>query len=498
MARIKVFLSILFVTAATVSDCSAATQKNVLFIVADDLRPELPAFKGSDTIVKTPNLDKLAAKSLVLKSAYVQQSVCGPSRTSALTSRRPDTTLVYDLDTYWRTDGGGDFSTIPQYFKDNGYRTAGLGKLFHPGSASGFDDPPSWSDTYFHAPNKRKWVIDDSWQSVTAAEELAQPLPDTQLADEAIIKLADMSTDALSGVQPFFLSLGFYKPHLPFVFPEDYLNWYPEVDVSLPDNPYAPVDMPDAAWEVYSELLNYDDITGTGAINTTLPDAKTLELRRAYYATISYVDAQVGRVLDELERLGLENDTIIAFWGDHGFSLGEHGEWCKKTNFEDAVKAPLMLRVPGDTDAGVVSERLVEFVDLFPSIVEAASLNQIAQCPTDSSLVAVCTEGTSFIPLISDPTRAWKDAAFSQNSATTNGINAMGYTIKTTDFRYTEWVKFNKRTHTMNWNKVYDVELYDHRIDPEENINRASDSTYAADITTLSNILHNGWRNAVP
>ncbi|KAK6175679.1 hypothetical protein SNE40_014081 [Patella caerulea] len=479
----------------------AEPQKNVLFLVVDDLRPELSAFKGDQTIVISPNIDQLAAKSLVLKSAYVQQSICGPSRTSLLTGRRPDTTLVYDLNTYWRT-AGGDFTTIPQYFKENGYRTAGLGKLFHPGyEASRNDDPISWTDAYYHPPDKKFWATDESWKAVTEAEYQANPLPDTQIADEAISRLNDMVSDALDGTQPFFLSVGFHKPHLPFVFPEEYLDWYPESDIKLPDNPYAPVDMPDAAWSVYGELIAYTDINNllvTGDINTTIPDSKTIELRRAYYATISYIDGEIGRILEELEYLGLSNNTIVSFFGDHGFSLGEHGEWCKKTNFEDAVHAPMMLHVPGETDGGIVSEKLIEFVDIFPSLVDAAGLPSLELCPEDSSNNATCTEGSSFLPLIDDPDRTWKSGAFSQVQVRINGKNAMGYTIRTEDFRYTEWVRFNTKTNTMNWKQVYGVELYDHRIDPKENVNRATDSNYDTDIVTLSTMLHQGWRYSQP
>lgn len=265
---------------------------NVLFLVSDDMRPEINAFIGPDfpsTIhprMHTPSLDTLYSKSLVLKRAYVQQAVCSPSRTSLLTGRRPDTTHVYDLYNYFR-DVGGNFTTIPQYFKENGYLSAGMGKIFHPGHASNNDDPLSWNVPYYHAPNLDMWdAKNSSWLAVSKEDRLKHPLPDEQIANQAKMMLKQLAPAAKSGEKPFFLAVGFHKPHLPFVFPAEYLDLYPESSIHLPDNQFAPNHMPSIAWSNYGELRSYSDIArlhSTGLPNTTLPATTVKELRRAYY-----------------------------------------------------------------------------------------------------------------------------------------------------------------------------------------------------------------------
>ena len=481
---------------------SVQSKKNVLFLVADDLRPQLGVYSGSSAPssvhppMHTPALDALAGKSLLLKRAYVQQAVCSPSRTSLLTGRRPDTTHVYDLETYFR-DIGNNFTTIPQYFKNNGYRTIGMGKIFHSGSASGFDDPISWTDPYFRGKQPKEYHQDGlSWNAIPESEWSTNPLEDTQVANRAIEMLRDVSTKAISGEEPFFLAVGMKKPHLPFVFPDTYLQYYPTDSISLPPNPYAPNDMPRIAWTKYAELRSYTDIENlgiSGDVNTTMPDSKTLELRRAYYSAVSYIDYELGRVISELESLGLVDNTIISFWGDHGWQLGEHGEWCKQTNFEIANHAPMMIHVPGLTDNGVVTEQLTEFVDLFPTLVDAAELPALTLCPSNSENIEVCTEGASLLPLMSDPNANWKTAAFSQYPR--RGITVMGYSIRTDRYRYTEWPKFEgSPVYTPDWNSLIAVELYDHQDDPEENANLASDPQYEEIRQQLSDRLRSGWR----
>ena len=291
------------------------------------------------------------------------------------------------------------------------------------------------------------------------------------------------------------------------VFPESFLDYYPEDDISLPDsdNIAVPTDFPNIAWHRCSGLKKYDDIKATGWVgkqNELFPNATAIALRRAYYASVSYIDSLVGQVVDKLTDLGIENDTIIAFWGDHGFHLSEHSEWCKTSNFELALQAPMMIHIPGETDSGIETDALVEFVDLFPTLVEAANLTQLPLCPTDSSSTALCREGDSLIPLISNPTPGtgqWKNASFSQVKTThKNGNSVMGYSIRTDQFRYTEWVLFNDTTNTPDWNTVYDTELYDHDTDQYENTNQAGNSSYSSYITQLSEDLQDGWRDARP
>ena len=262
-----------------------------------------------------------------------------------------------------------------------------------------------------------------------------KPLPDEQTAQHAINVLRELHQ---SPDTPFFLAVGFHKPHLPFVFPEEYLEYYPLDSIKVPDNQYAPVNMPDIAWSAYGELRNYHDIAklkATGGINTTLPADTVRHLRRAYYSALSFTDFLIGQLLFELRSLELEQNTIVSFWGDHGWQLGEHGEWCKHTNFELATHAPMMVHVPGLTDHGIVTEQLTEYVDLFPTLVEVAELPPLDLCPEDSSKVAVCCEGTSLVPLMKVEKTEWKKAVFSQYP---REGNHMGYTMRTEQFRYTE------------------------------------------------------------
>ena len=481
--------------------CSQA-KKNVLFIVSDDMRPNINTYEGPDfpapvhPKMHTPNLDALAARSLLLKKAYVSQAVCSPSRTSLLTGRRPDTTHVYNLHDYFRTVGG-NYTTIPEYFKQNGYKSIGMGKVFHPGHASNNDDPPSWTAPYFHAPNFRFWDTKNvSWKAVDKETRHKMPLPDEQIAEHAIKNIKEL---AKTPDQPFFLAAGFHKPHLPFVFPEEFFEYYPEDSIRLPDNPYAPVNMPDVAWHDCTGLRGFKDIHAlhtTGAINTTFPDKVVLELRRAYYSALSFTDFLLGEVIKSLEEHGLAENTIISFWGDHGWQLGEHDEWCKQTNFELATHAPMMIHIPGVTDHGIVTEELTEFVDLFPTLVEATGLPPLPLCPEDSTKTELCREGTSLMPLMSNSRPPWKERVFSQYP---RQDEYMGYTMRTADFRYTEWVDFKfAPNYKPNWDKNVGIELYDHRIDPQENWNHAGEKKYKDIQAQLRQQLRAGWRDALP
>lgn len=484
-----------------------SARKNVLFFAVDDLRPELNCFEGSDfpspvhPPMHTPNIDSLASKSLLLKRAYVQQAVCSPSRTSLLTGRRPDTTHIYDLVHYFRKLGG-NFTTIPEYFKLNGYISAGMGKIFHPGSASGGDDPISWTLPYFHA-TKYGWENKNkSWDAIPDEKLIDKPLVDFQIAQQADKTLKMFSEGGEHEGTPFFIAVGFHRPHLPFVFPESFLKYYPDENIRLPPNPYAPVNMPEVAWSSYGELRAYGDqskLNASGMINTTLPMKDVRALRRAYYSAVSWTDSLVGYVLQQLQKYGFENNTIISFWGDHGWQLGEHGEWCKHTNFELATHAPMMIHVPGKTDNGIVTEKLTEFVDLFPTLVDAAELGPMPLCPVNSSQIAFCREGESLMSLIQNPSAPWKDAVFSQYPRHQNGVDIMGYSICTARFRYTEWAKFTYAPeYQPDWGQIYGLELYDHQFDPQENMNKALEPEFAAIRQVLSKQLHEGWRAALP
>ncbi|XP_045187718.2 iduronate 2-sulfatase-like [Mercenaria mercenaria] len=481
-----------------------AERKNVLFLMIDDLRPQLNAYSGDNfpssvsPQMVTPNIDKLANQSLLLQRAYVQQAQCSPSRASLLTGRRPDTTHVYDLTANFR-EVGGNFTTIPQYFKQQRYKSVGMGKIFHPHNDTISDDPISWSEPFFHGVANHENNA-RSWEAVPESNLTLRPLRDRQLADKAIETIRDIAN--ATGDENFFLAVGFRKPHEPFVFPESFLSTYPENLINLPRNQYAPESMPEVAWSTYNGLRRYDDIAlynATGDINTTLPEDVVKELRRAYYCAVTWIDSLVGEIIDELETQGLLNDTIISLVGDHGYQLGEHGEWGKRTNFELSTHAPMMIRIPNVTDAGIQSEQLVEFVDLFPTLVEAAGLGTIPRCSNTSSTTELCHEGSSLMPLVENPDIPIKEAAFSQTpSPYPSSGRVMGYTMRTEQYRYTEWPAFRYDPHyTPNWKKLSGVELYDHEVDPDENINRADDDAYTDIKTNLSLQLRQGWMDAI-
>ena len=509
--------------------------KNVLFIAIDDLRPELGTY-GHDQ-VKTPNIDTLASKSLVFERAYCQVAVCSPSRTSVLTGRRPDTNHVWKIaaDEYWRMYTNA--TTIPQYFKEYGYISIGMGKIFHPGAANGNDDSEySWSPEglpYYHSP-LQIWSdvnLTSSWWAFEGFED--NQLPDGQIADRAISVLDQLYLNRSHGDErPFFLAVGFHKPHLPFFALAKYYDLYPAVsEIKLAENPDAPKDMPDIAWstariERYKDIIevlpnafecNTNPDISIHSKDCRFPDEKAQELRRAYYACISYTDAQVGRVLQQLEEKGFADNTVIVLWADHGWQLGEHNEWAKFTNFEDATHVPFLIRVPGVTDEGMRTQALVELIDIFPSVVELAEIKPIPICPEGKHNLLSCVEGSSVVPLLKNPQQQWKKGAFSQFPRPSSGLkeipdhppfdsehgeNVMGYTVRVDEYRFTEWVRFNRTTAKPNWNDVWGTELYNHTQPTvffnDENINMANDTQMKPTIDELRKLLHAGWRAALP
>ena len=511
---------------------SAAKQMNVLFFAVDDLRPELGTYGYS--MIKSPNIDDLASKSMVFERAYCQVAVCSPSRASLLTGRRPDTNHVWKIaaDEYWRMYTNA--TTIPQYFKENGYISIGMGKIFHPGAPSGNDDVKySWSPEglpYFHA--KEPSANGTSWHSFEDYKD--DQLQDGLIADNAISVLQALKQNETKGDdRPFFVAVGFHKPHLPFYAPSKYFDLYPSADeTELPPNPDPPKDMPDVAWSVWGELRSYTDIKKlfVGDNCTTdaqasifgkqcrLPDSITRELRRAYYSCISFTDAQIGRVIQELEKQGFADNTIIVLWADHGWQLGEHGEWCKHTNFEDATHVPFLLHVPGVTDKGMRSTALVELIDIFPTLTELAGIKQPPVCPENNKDILACVEGTSVVPLLKDPDQKWKKAAFSQYARPDAGLetipghpsfppnehgeSVMGYTIRVDNYRFTDWYRFNRTTAKPDFNNIWDTELYDHTNPAsffnDENENLAKKPEMKSVVEELRNIVQAGWRNAVP
>lgn len=461
-------------------------RRNVLFIAVDDLRPSLGCYGAP--VVQTPSLDRLAARGTVFTRAYCQQAVCSPSRTSLLTGRRPDTTQVYDLQTHFRKHLP-NVVTLPEHFKANGYHTEGMGKIYH----GGLDDPQSWSVPHWN-PKGKQYLTEASdrlLQEIDAAGQAAgvelkqwrekhrgpaweaPDVPDNALSDG---RICDHAVEALQRLQgrPFFLGVGFLKPHLPFIAPKRYYDLYDPARIALADNPFAPQDAPQYALSSWGELRAYHAMPAQGPVD----DATARQLIHGYYAATSYVDAQVGRLLDELQRLALLDSTVIVLWGDHGWQLGEHGMWCKHTNYETSVWSPLLVSVPGQRPARC--QALVEFVDLYPSLCELCGL------PATEGL-----EGCSFAPLLADPARPWKTAAFSQYPRSIPGHGpAMGHSLRTDRYRFTEWRARN--------DNFCEYELYDHQADPKENVNLARRPEQAELVKQLAAQLQAGWQGALP
>lgn len=478
-------------------------QYNVLFFAVDDLRPELGCFDKS--YMKTPHIDSLAEQGMVFLHAYCQQAVCNPSRASLLTGLRPQSTNIYDLKTHFRKYIP-DVVTLPQYFKQHGYHTQGLSKIFH----GGLDDPQSWSTPHWKP--KAATYIDEKIVAqleadIAAAKARGQVLvkypietdpetgtvlklssrkavhgpvwegpdcPDNQLVDG---KTADKAIELLNEYQgmgqPFFLAVGFIRPHLPFVAPKRYFDLYPPDSIPLAQNQAVPEGAPKCAFPWPEEPRVYIDVPEEGP----LPESKQREMIRAYFACASYIDALVGKIVAELERLGLRDNTIICLWGDHGWHLGENSVWGKMTNFEMSTHSPLIISAPLQSNKGTRTTALVEFVDIFPTLCELCGL------PRPEGL-----EGTSLVPLMEDPDRPWKEAAFSQDNSRRNGI--MGFSMRTERYRYTEWMSPE--------DDLVGRELYDHRQDPGETVNLAVDAEYGVLVERLSKMLHAGWKAVIP
>ncbi len=439
-------------------------RQNVLFITIDDLRPQLGCY--GDVQAKTPHIDALAKRGTVFERAYCQQALCGPSRTSFLTGLRPDTTKVHDIETHFRKTVPNAV-TLPQLFKQNGYYTRGFYKVFH---LAGFDpgignlnDPPSWSAPHVlpkksvYGPDGAK-LLADAYARLAASgkkasytdipRSVALEAPDVADSDLSDGEMADAVIAELEAKrnEPFFLAAGFYKPHLPHVAPKRYWDLYDPAKLKLPANQYAPEDSP--AWAVNgnAELRSYTDIPDEGPIDEVLGR----RILHGYLASVSYVDAQVGRLLQALDRLRLRGNTTVVLLGDHGYQIGEHGMWSSKhTNFETSCRVPLIVSAPGYRPGR--SRSLAELVDVYPTLAEIAKLTPPKEL-----------EGKSFVPVLRDPRRQHKPAAYSQYPRG----GRMGRSVRTARYRYTEWTKPSATAPDA-------IELYDHFTDPEENRNVA-------------------------
>jgi uncharacterized sulfatase len=457
MKLLRLLCCLAFVSQATPLMAKDAPRKlNVLFIAIDDLTCALGCYGHPE--VSSPNLDSFARESVRFDRAYCQFPLCNPSRSSLLSGYRPDKTRIFGNGVRIR-ERFPDIVTLPQLFKNNGYFSGRIGKIFHYGvpdmiGTSGRDDPPSWLQVV----NPRGRDKDDekdvinftSWNknlgaslSWMQAKGTDEEQTDGKVAAETI-KMIEEHKDG-----PFFIACGFYRPHVPDIATKKYFDMYPPDKITLPVEPPGHVtNIPSVALTV--KPANYG-----------LDDLKLRTFKGAYYAATSFVDAQFGKVLDTVKRLGLENNTVIVVWSDHGWNLGEHGQWQKMLLFEESAHVVLMIRAPGAKGNGKVCPRTVELVDLYPTLAALCGLT-----PPEG------LEGTSLQPLLRNPKASWKLPAFTQ---VTRKGGIMGRSIRTEKWRYTEWAAGKDGR-----------ELYDHDADPHEYNNLATDPKFSKVVAQLS------------
>ena len=442
---------------------SAAEKLNVLFIAVDDMNNDLGCYGHPD--VKSPNIDRLAKAGTRFDKAYCQFPLCSPSRTSIMTGLRPDATRTYDLEYHFRKHLP-DAVTLSQLFKNNGYFAARVGKIYHYGNpgqigTNGLDDEASWTERV--NPKGREKAEENLLTNFTPKRGLGSSLSfqraegtdeeqtDGMVATETI-KLLEKHKDG-----PFFIAAGFYRPHCPYVAPKKYFDLYPIEKVNVPKGPFDEVkNVPKAALSSTSPWPWYG-----------VTEQQSRESLQAYHATISFVDAQVGRLLDAVEKLGLADHTIIVFWSDHGYHVGEHGLWKKQSLFEGSARVPMIISAPGQKTKGGVSSRTVELVDLYPTLADLAGLEPPANLA-----------GASLRPLLDKPDAERSRPAFTQ---VWRG-SFSGHSVRTERHRYTEWADGKQG-----------AELYDYETDPGELHNLAIQPEHAATVAELKELVQKNW-----
>ncbi len=445
----------------------ASTRPNVLLVCVDDLKPLLGCY--GDPRVKSPNIDRLAARGVLFERAFCNQAVCAPSRNALMTGLRPSSIGIYDLGTHFRR-GVPEAVTVAQYFRKHGYRTEAMGKIMHVGHGN-FEDASSWTVPHWR-PRGGGYALKESQavvqRELAAARERGVPesriagssrgpptecadVPDDTYGDGLIAAEAVRRLEAAAKKpdEPFFIAVGFLKPHLPFVAPKKYWDLYRKDDFPLPALRHPPEGAPEFAPTTWGELRQYSDIPATGP----LTDDLIRHLIHGYHAAVSFMDAQLGRVLDALDATGLAKNTVVVLWGDHGWHLGDHGMWCKHTNYEQAARIPFIVAAPGVGKAGMKTGALAETVDLYPSLCELAGL------PMPAGL-----DGSSFVAALKDPSAKTKDAVF---HVYPRGA-LMGRAVRTARYRLVEWKKPGDPAESAV------LELYDYERDPSEPRNFAA------------------------
>lgn len=476
----------LLICSLLVIGTSQAQDRNVLFIAVDDLKPLIGVY--GDAMAITPNIDRLAAMGVTFTNAHCQQAVCAPSRASLLTGLRPDLTEVWDLKTMMR-DRNPDIVTLPQYFKTKGFTTMGMGKIFDPRSVDKSLDKASWSQPYIvpevvdpvygksavrgyqsvenkavfnrlkdEAKNKgipegkrSQFLLDNHKPSTEAVDLSDEGYFDGAMTREAILQLKKLA----KGDTPFLLCVGFKKPHLPFVAPQKYWDLYKREEMPLAAFQRQASSTIQLSYHNIGEIKSYTDIPSSFEPNGLLNEDKQRELIHGYYACVSYIDAQIGRLLDALEEQGLTKNTAIVLWGDHGWHLGDHGLWCKHSNFEQATRSPLIIADP-DLEQGIINSSPTEFVDIFPTLCELADLP-----------IPQFVQGESLKPIMSGKKKKVKSFAISQYPR----AKIMGYALRNERYRYVAWYKEGDISSEAN---IIYKELYDYKKDPLETANVVS------------------------
>ncbi|GAB3945428.1 sulfatase [Spirosoma harenae] len=449
-------------------------RRNVLFIIIDDLRTNLGCY--GDSLAHTPTIDRLAHTGLVFNRAYCQQAVCAPSRASMLTGLRPDSIRVWDLNTPVRTHLP-NVVTLPQYFKQRGYVTQCIGKIFH--DPADHQDAQSWSvPEQLHITDETggKYVLPENIRNGGKGFWKAAPtergdVPDSAYVDGRVALAAMHALDKLKG-KPFFLAVGFRRPHLPFSAPERYWKFHRSEQFASRTNSQLPMDAPTYASHESPELRGYTGIPNKGE----LAEETKQQLRHGYYASTSFVDAQVGLVLQKLKQLRLTQNTIVVLVSDHGFHLGEQGLWTKTSNYELDVRVPLIISVPNQKAKGKHTNALVELIDLFPTLTD------LCQLPVPKQ-----TQGISFKKLLDTPDLPHRSIAISQfprpwTYKTTPEL--IGYSIRNNRYRYTEWRRYKDGSAASR-------ELYDLNHEPIERTNLSGQSEHSSILNEMAQALRN-------
>jgi arylsulfatase A-like enzyme len=504
MKNILVFMLVIFS-----SNIFAQKKQNILFIAVDDLKPMLNCYGVED--IHSPNIDKLADAGTVFINSQCQQAVCSPSRASLMFGLRPDKTRIWDLQTPVRTATKKN-KTVAQHFKENGYETVAFGKIFHISMADDGHDTQSWSipykevnqynypkelgepfGTHFQDP-ELKAELQSSYDAlikkgIKPGQARNQTLQNLKKSTECISVVDEAYQDGQSAInavnmikklsnkeKPFFIAVGFKKPHLPFVAPKKYWDLYDRNNIELAKWQKAPVGAPEFAMHTWGELKSYSDIDPEIMPSGILNDEKQRELIHGYMASVSYTDAQIGKLIDELKKQGVDGNTVIVLWGDHGWHLGDHNLWCKHSNFEQATRSPLIFVAPQEK-AGQKNSSPVEFVDIYPTLCDLAGVN-----------ITEDLDGVSLKPILDGSREKVKEFAISQYP---RGAN-MGYSLRSDRYRYTAWFKYDYRgKEKPTKQNLIAEELYDYGTDPDETKNHAEEAEYSGVRKELSEQLLN-------